>query len=79
MHASLDFLTKLKKFTSVAYSWSTSEEYKILGPVVPNKSLAANANIGSSQIAEFQKIQVWLWFYIVWAQQLSSIFTIYSR
>ena len=34
MHAWLDFLTNLQKFTSFAYSWSTSEEYLILGAAV---------------------------------------------
>ena len=40
------------KFTSFAYSWSTSEEYKILDAVVPNELLAASANTSSYQIEE---------------------------
>ena len=47
MHAWLDFLTKLQKFTCFAYSWSTSGEYKILDAVVSDELLAANANAGS--------------------------------
>ena len=52
----LDFFTKLQKFTSFAYSWSTSEEYKILDAVVSNELLAANANanVGSYQIKEYK-------------------------
>ena len=47
IHAWLDFLTKLQKFTSLAYSWSTREEYKILDGAVPDELLAVNANAGS--------------------------------
>ena len=49
MHVWLDFLTKLQKFTSFAYSWSTSE-YKILDSLVPDELLAVNTNAGPYQI-----------------------------
>ena len=35
MHAWLDFITKLQKYTPFAYSWSTSE-LKNLDAVVPD-------------------------------------------
>ena len=54
MHAWLDFLTKLQKFTSFAHSWSASKEYKILDDVVLDKLLAANTNTGSHQIEEYK-------------------------
>ena len=43
------------EFTSFTYSWSISdsEEYKILDAVVPDELLAANANVGSYQIKEY--------------------------
>ena len=34
VHAWLDFVTKLQKHTPLAYSWSTSEEYKKLDAVL---------------------------------------------
>ena len=37
MHVWLHFSTKLQKFTSFAWSWSNSEEYKILNAVVPDE------------------------------------------
>ena len=37
-----------------AYSWTTSEEYKILDAVVPDELLAANANANSYQIEKFK-------------------------
>ena len=52
MHAWLDFLTKLQKLTSFAYSWSTSREYKILDAVTPDELLAAKASASSYQIEE---------------------------
>ena len=44
VHAWLDFVTKLQKYTSFAYCWSTSEECKNLDAVVPYQLLPANAD-----------------------------------
>ena len=55
MHSWLDFLTKLQKFPSFAYSWSTCEAYKILDAVCCAwRILAANTNAGSCQIGEYK-------------------------
>ena len=42
------------KFTSLAYRWSSSGEYKNLYYVVPDELLAANANAGSYHIEEYK-------------------------
>ena len=54
MHVWLDFLTKLQKISPFAYSWSTSEEYKILDAVVPDELLAVTKSAGSYQIEEYK-------------------------
>ena len=48
------FLTKLQKFTSFAYSWSTSEECKILYADAPDELLAVSINAGSYQIEGYK-------------------------
>ena len=42
MHTWLDFITKLQKYTSFAFSWLPNEECKNLDAVVPDQVLAAN-------------------------------------
>ena len=37
MHAWLQFVTKLQKYTSSAYNWSTSEECKNLDAAEPGQ------------------------------------------
>ena len=54
MHAWLDFVPKLQKYTSFGYSWSTSEECKILDAVVPGRLLAANASAVAYQMEEYK-------------------------
>ena len=53
-HAWLDFLTNLQKFITFVYTWSTSEEYKILDAVVPDRLLAFNTSASSYQIEEYK-------------------------
>ena len=54
MHAWLDLVTKLQKYTSSAYIWSTSEECKILDTVVADQLLAASANTVAYQMEEYK-------------------------
>ena len=54
MHAWLDFVKKLRKYISFAYSWSTREECKILDAIVPDQLLAAKADAGSNQMEEYK-------------------------
>ena len=54
MHAWLDFITKLEKYTSFAYSWSTREEWKNLDAVVPDQLLAANAYAVAYQMENYK-------------------------
>ena len=42
MHAWLDFITKLQKYTSFAFSWSPNDEGKNLDAAVPDQVLATN-------------------------------------
>ena len=69
MWCMLDWIyTKLQKYTSFAYSRSTSEEWKNLVAVVPDQLLASNADLSDDLLIRWKniKIQVWLWFCIVW-------------
>ena len=54
MHAWLDFVTKPQKYTSLAYSWSTSEECKNVDAVVPDQFLAVNADAVAYQMEEYK-------------------------
>ena len=49
----MNFVTKLQKY-NFAYNLSTNEECKILGAVVPDELLVANADGGFYQIEENQ-------------------------
>ena len=53
MHAWLDFVTKLQKYTSFEYSWSTSEEFKNVYAVLPNQLLAANDDAVTYRMEEY--------------------------
>ena len=53
MHASLDFVTKLLRYTSFFNSWSTSEERKNLDAVLLEPFLAANADAVAYQMEEY--------------------------
>ena len=55
MHAWLDFETKLQKYTSFAYSWSTSAgPRKNLDAVVPDQFLAAISDTVAYQMEEYK-------------------------
>ena len=54
MHVWLDFVTKLKKYISFAYSLSTSRGCKKLDAVAPDQSLAANAEAVGYQMEEYK-------------------------
>ena len=49
----MDFVTKLQKYTSFAYSWSTSD-CKILDDVLPKQLFAANIGNVAYQIEEYK-------------------------
>ena len=54
MHAWLDFVIKLQKYTSLAYSSWTSGNAKTWDAVVPDQLLAANANVIAYQMEEYK-------------------------
>ena len=54
MHAWLDFVTELQKYTSFTYSWSTSEKCKNLDAVMPDQLLAANTDAVAYQMEEYK-------------------------
>ena len=56
MHGWLDFVTKLQKYTSFAYSWTTSEECKNLNAVVPDQLLAVNTNAIAYRMEEYKNL-----------------------
>ena len=54
MHASLNFVTKLQKYTFFAHSWSTNDECKNLDSVVLDQLLAPNADAVAYQMEEYK-------------------------
>ena len=63
MHDWLDFVTKLQKYTSSAYS-SWKKSVKTEYAVVANQLPAANADVIACQMEEFKNSDL-LWFCIV--------------
>ena len=57
-------LSQMHKCTSFAYNWSTSKNCENLDAVVPEQLLATKADTVAYH--KNTKIQVWLWFCIVW-------------
>ena len=56
MHAWLDFVTRLQVYTSFAYSWSTSKEYKSSDAVMPNQLLAADNDAVAYQMEQYKNL-----------------------
>ena len=54
MHTWLDFVTKLQRYTSFAYCWSTSEECKNFDAVVLDQLLPANTNTIAYQMEKYK-------------------------
>ena len=54
MHAWLDFVTKLQKYTFSAYSWSTTKDCKNLDTIEPDQLVAANADNIAYQMEEYK-------------------------